>query len=75
MAGLVTVKFNPMIVILTNGTRIKIPKAIGQQIMQALLKNPKMAVEWHCFVDPEKNELTGFHFGHVAAVCSEEDIL
>jgi hypothetical protein len=64
-----------MIVILTNGARIKIPKEIGQQIMQVLLKDRKLALEWHCFVDPAKNELTGFNFAHVAAVCSEEDIL
>ncbi len=64
-----------MIVILTNGTRIKIPKETAQAIMQALLKTPRASHDWQCILDTEKNETSGFNLMYVAAICSEEDIL
>ena len=64
-----------MIVILTNGTRIKIPKQTAQAIMQGLLKTPRANQDWQCILDTDKNQTSGFNLMYVAAICSEEDIV
>lgn len=64
-----------MIVILHNGTRIKIPQQMAQEIVQALLKDGSVARSWHCITNVGKNEVSGFNMAYVAAICSEEDIL
>lgn len=64
-----------MIVILNNGTRIKIPKETGQQIVQGLLKSTEAVPRWHCIMNTETNEVSAFNATYIAAICAEEDIL
>lgn len=64
-----------MIVILNNGTRIKISAETAQAILQELLKSNQAAEKWHCVMDTEKNQVSGFNLRQAAAICSEEEIL
>jgi hypothetical protein len=64
-----------MIVILNNGTRIKISAETAQAIVQELLKSKEAADKWHCVMDTQKNQVSGFNLREAAAICSEEEIL
>lgn len=64
-----------MIVILNNGTRIKISVETAQAILQELLKSNQAAEKWHCVMDTEKNQVSGFNLRQAAAICSEEAIV
>ncbi len=66
-----------MIVILNNGTRIKIPKESVQTIFKALLESRDNAQRWHCFISSidGSDQLRGFNMQQVAAICQEEDII
>lgn len=64
-----------MIVILNNGTRIRIEKETAKAIIQALLKSKEVPEKWHCIVDTVNNEASAFNAMQIAAICAEEDIL
>ncbi len=63
-----------MIVILNNGTRIRVPKEAVQNIMQKLASEE--ATQWQCQIDASNMEITSiFNLKDVSAICKEEDIL
>lgn len=63
-----------MIVILNNGTQIKISKENAQEIFKVLLKSRDGAERWHCTMDTVANQMRGFNMLQVAAICSEDDL-
>jgi hypothetical protein len=63
-----------MIVILNNGTRIKISNELAQAIVLELVK-PNPGARWHCVTYTDRNEVAAFNTAYVAAICKEEDIL
>lgn len=63
-----------MIVILNNGTRIKINKETAQAIFRQLMSEDVR--QWQCqFAPGEENATSGFNLRQVSAICAEEDIL
>ncbi len=64
-----------MIVILNNGTRIKISKESAHEIFKVLLKSRDGAERWHCMADTVSDQLTAFNMLSVSAICAEEDIV
>lgn len=64
-----------MIVILNNGTRIKIPNETAQSIFQGLLKSQADAQKWHCVMNIGTNQFSGFNLLQVSAICPEEDVI
>lgn len=64
-----------MIVILNNGTKIKVKKEFAQSVMQGIIKTPGGPKQWQCFLDTDNNAISGFNLQEVAAICDEEDIV
>lgn len=64
-----------MIVILNNGTRIRIPKEMAQALVQGLLKSRESAEKWFCVIDTQNNATSAFNPVHIAAICAEEGII
>jgi hypothetical protein len=63
-----------MIVILNNGTRIKIEKEMVQDIFKNLAKFPNSRESWHCQIGID-GKLIGFNLLQVSAICQEDDVL
>lgn len=63
-----------MVVILNNGTRIKIDTEGAQAIAQNLLS--EKAMQWQCQLNTgDKNIIHLFNLKEVSAICREEDVL
>lgn len=63
-----------MIVILNNGTRIKIRKEMAQAIGQNILKDGG-ANKFQVELDPDRMVMRIFNLFDISAICEEEDIL
>jgi hypothetical protein len=64
-----------MIVILNNGTRIKIADAMAQAVCKNLLNAEGGARQWQWQLDGSNNGVAGFNLHQVSAICEEEDVL
>lgn len=64
-----------MIVILNNGTRIKISHETAQGILKRLLSGE--AKQWQIMLDSQnKNSpINGYNLSQISAICSDEDIV
>lgn len=64
-----------MIVILNNGTRIKISHETAQGILKRILSGE--AKQWQIMLDAQNknNPINGFNLSQVSAICDEEDLL
>lgn len=63
-----------MIVILNNGTRIKIEKDFARDIFKTLTEKPATTRGWHITLTPLVDRLLGFNLEQVAAICEEQDL-
>lgn len=64
-----------MVVILNNGTRIKVSTENAQDIIKVVSKSRDGAERWHCTMDTVANQIRGFNMLQVTAICAEEDLL
>jgi hypothetical protein len=64
-----------MIVILNNGTQIRIPNEMVQAICKAMLTSESGARQWQWQLDTNNIGTAAFNLNQVSAICREEDIV
>lgn len=64
-----------MIVILNNGTRIRVVNEMAQAICKNILKAEGGPRQWQWQLDANQNGVAGFNLNQVSAICPEEDIV
>jgi predicted methyltransferase len=62
-----------MIIILNNGTKIRVYDDFVQQVIKKILAGD--AKNWQIQLDTQNTGLSGFNLSQVAAICKEEDIV